>query len=190
MSTTECMIEALQEFRHDPNGISNDQFWKIVERYRATLVTQALPILGNLSDAEDVAQETLCTVFLKLDKLRDPNKLGRWLRHINRCHALQVCRRHSRKKEERLSTGQADSIEAKSQQPVGIKVHEALIEAVDALPELYRDVVVLRYVEKLSTDEIASRLSIPAGTVRGRLSRADSMLAVKLKHMKEKGGAK
>src|SRR5437868_3867139 len=106
MPTTECMIEALIDLRQAGGSISNEQFWNIVERYRATLITQAFPILGSQQDAEDVAQETLCVAFLKHQKLRDASKFGAWLRSINRCNALMLVRRRSRAKEERLSTGQ------------------------------------------------------------------------------------
>ena len=57
---------------------------------------------------------------------------------------------------------------------------DAVVSAVDSLPEAFREVVVLRYWEKLSTEEIAIRLGIPAGTVRSRLTRADGLLARKL----------
>ena len=53
----------------------------------------------------------------------------------------------------------------------------AVLREVDQLPEAYREVVVLRYWEKLSTEEIAMRLGIPSGTVRSRLTRADGILA-------------
>jgi RNA polymerase sigma-70 factor (ECF subfamily) len=187
MPTTAMMIEALVGMRNEPGGIGPDYFWQLVDRFRADLVNQALILLDSQQDAEDVAQETLCKAFLQLHQLKDATKLSAWLRTINRCNALALRRRRKREREERLSTGQMGSIEAKKKSETHeVKARETILKAVDELPAPYRDVVVLRYLEKLSTDEIAARMHVPSGTVRGQLTRADEMLACKLKLMQKK----
>lgn len=194
MPTTDLMIEALLHMRDAQGGVRVDQFWQLVERFRADLVNQAFAILGSPQDAEDVSQDTLCKAFLELHTLRDVKKLGIWLRTINRCQALNVRRRRQRAKEERLSTGQFSTLEGPSeeQDPApGAPAGDGVVAAVDALPEPFRQVVVLRYWEKLSTAQIALRLNVPAGTVRSRLTRADNLLARRLKTFarKEAGSA-
>ena len=76
MPTTELAVEALIGLRLQSGKISADQFWILIERFRADLVNQALMVLSNQQDAEDVAQETLCKAFLDLPKLRDVSKLS------------------------------------------------------------------------------------------------------------------
>jgi len=186
MPTTSLMIEALLDMRHGQGGVPEDRFWLLVERFRADLVNQALALLGNQQDAEDVSQETLCKAFLELHTLRDAAKLGAWLRAINRCNALSFRRRKQRTKEERLDTGQLTALPAPGEAAPPPAPDEALVRAVDGLPEVFREVVVLRYWEKLVTDEIALRLNIPSGTVRSRLARADGMLAEKLKLLRRR----
>jgi RNA polymerase sigma-70 factor, ECF subfamily len=187
MPTTAMMIEALVGMRNEPGGIGPDYFWQLVDRFRADLVNQALIILDSQQDAEDVAQETLCKAFLQLHQLKDASKLGAWLRTINKYNALSLRRRRVREKEERLSTGQLSSIEAKKKSETREQnAREAILKAVDSLQAPYRDVVVLRYLEKLSTEEIAIRMGVPSGTVRGQLTRADEMLGRKLKLMQQK----
>ncbi|HYF48218.1 MAG TPA: sigma-70 family RNA polymerase sigma factor [Planctomycetota bacterium] len=184
MPTTEIMIEALIKMRQQPGGVPLDQFWKLVERFRAGLVHQGWVILGNQEDAEDVAQETLCQAYLHLDQLKDPNRLGAWLRGINRNLALNLRRRRARQKEERLATGQLGALEAPRKTTTHTRPVEtlnAVLKAVDTLPEVFREVLVLRYWEKLNNDQIAERLEISPGTVRSRMCRADRMLAEKLK---------
>src|SRR6185503_370967 len=84
--TTELMIQTFSSMRAAPNAQAfQDHFWQLMERFRADLVHQALAMLGNQADAEDVAQETLCRAYLEIHKLQDPAKLGVWLRSINRC---------------------------------------------------------------------------------------------------------
>ena len=192
MPTTDMAIHALNELRLNPEHCI-DKFWQLLERFRAGLINQALTILGNQQDAEDVAQETLCKAFLDLHRLRDTAKLGVWLRSINRCRALDVYRQKQRAKEERLSTGQQNCLEIR---PENLPTEEIssinadVVRAVDSLPDQFREAVVLRYWEKLSTEQIAVRLGIPSGTVRSRLCRADGMLARKLKLIVRTGGKK
>jgi RNA polymerase sigma-70 factor (ECF subfamily) len=178
MPTTELAIEALDGMRSNPDAVSLDRFWKLLERFRAALIHQALTIIGKQQDAEDIAQETLCTAFFEIDQLRDPQKLGNWLRSINRCNALAFRRSSRRTKEERLDTEKLQALQARSEPTTA--PDDLVLKAVEDLPEQFREVVVLRYWEKMSTEDIARKLSIPAGTVRSRLTRADGMLAQKL----------
>jgi len=185
MPTTALMVDALVGMRNEPGGVGPEYFWQLVDRFRADLVNQALIILGSQQDAEDTAQETLCKAFVQLGQLKDAAKLGAWLRQINRCNALALRRRRIREKEERLSTGQMTSIEARRDETKAMNAKENILQAVDSLPAPYRDVVVLRYLEKLSTDEIAVRLGVPSGTVRGQLTRADELLARKMQFLRK-----
>lgn len=184
MRTTECMVEALSDLRSDPNRVPDEEFWHVVERYRATLVNQALTILDCQEDAEDVAQETLCKAFTALHQLRDVTKLGVWLRAINHRNALALRRRQMDLNEQRLATGQAGQIPApRTGRTTALRrtAADKVLCAIDALPESFRDVIVLRYWERLNNDQIAARLEIPVGTVRSRLARADRMLTEKLR---------
>jgi RNA polymerase sigma-70 factor (ECF subfamily) len=180
MPTTDLAIEALDGLRAHPDAAAVDHFWKLLERFRAGLVHQALTIVDKQQDAEDIAQETLCKAFLDIHRLRETQKLGIWLREINRCTALAWRRSSRRTKEERLSTEKFQAIEAPHAPQKSGPDDAIVLRAVDSLPEPYRDVVVLRYWEKMSTDDIAAKLNIPAGTVRSRLTRADGILAQKL----------
>lgn len=190
MQTTECLVEALTEIRNDPRRVPDERFWKIVERYRATLINQAFCIIGSQEDAEDIAQETLCKAFTALHQLRDAAKLGLWLRSINHRHALALYRRRRDAREERLRTGQMSEIEAPAGAATGqhttggspaTSLRDRIARAMDGLPDGFREVMALRYWEKLSNEQIAARLDIPEGTVRSRLARADRMMSQKLK---------
>ncbi len=92
MPTTTLMIDALVDLRQAPEGAAQEHFWKLVERFRADLVNQALAILGQQQDAEDIAQESLCQAYQELHTLQNPQRLGVWLRTINRCNALDLLR--------------------------------------------------------------------------------------------------
>ena len=185
MATTECMIAALDNLRREPGEPANAHFWNLVERFRAGLIQQALLIIGNQADAEDAAQKSICTAFLDLHRLRDTKKLGVWLRKINRCNALQVRRkRNAAHKEQHLSTTQFLSLEAPKPDELEPHKKEAVMRSLETLPETFREVLMLRYWEKLSYEEISKRLGVPLGTICSRISRADDLLIAKLeKHI-------
>ncbi|MCK6472118.1 MAG: RNA polymerase sigma factor [Planctomycetes bacterium] len=196
MQTTAQMIEALVDMRQQPGGVPVEHFWKLVERFRADLVHQAYVMLRSQADAEDIAQLSLCEAFQSMHTLREPEKLGVWLRGINRRNALDLLRRRKSAREQRLNTGELDTLKlpdgsgprastppggTSSNNPLSMRVNaDDVMKAVESLPENFRDAVLLRYMEGLSCDEIAIRLGVPGGTVRSRLCRADAMLIRKL----------
>jgi RNA polymerase sigma-70 factor (ECF subfamily) len=180
MPTTAMMIEALIQHRKsalDSAELPPEYFWQLVERFRATLVNQAFAILGNQSDAEDVSQESLCEAFQDLGSLENPRKLGNWLRQINRRNALDVLRtRKSEHSKVERAGRDSDRREVISGGYSQVDVREVVARAIDALPEPLRDVVVLRYWEHLSYQDLSVRLDIPLGTVKSQLARADVLL--------------
>jgi RNA polymerase sigma-70 factor (ECF subfamily) len=190
MPTTAIMIEALIAMRHEKSGVPEEHFWQLVERFRADLVNQAFAILGNQADAEDCAQAALAKAFRMLPTLREPQKLGAWMRTINHRVALNYLR--SRKRNSIHSTGHIDTgVAAPATTPTGSDVEaverkasiEQVTRAVDTLPETYREVIVLRYWEHLNLEQIAQRLNVPVGTVKSRVARADRMLVEKLRRI-------
>jgi len=180
MPTTAMMIEALVALRHEPGGVPADHFWQLVERFRADLLNQAFGILGNQADAEDAAQSALAKAFRLLPTLKDPQKLGIWLRQVNKRVALNILRTRRRSKvfAVPVDTGAHPAVNPPSESS-GAADHVAGV--VDTLPEHYREVVVLRYWERLTTEQIAVRLGVPQGTVKSRIARADRMLLEKLR---------
>lgn len=177
MPTTDLMIEQLIRHRADPAGVPLDQFWLLVERFRADLVNQGFAVLGNLQDAEDVAQESLCRAYRDLNRLQDPLKLGIWIRQINRCNALDLRRRRVREKSAKEQTQDPGAATGGFDR---VDMREVVARAVDSLPEDLRTVVVFRYWEHLPYQDIADKLGIPLGTVKSQLSRADHLLEQRL----------
>ena len=181
MPTTDLMIQALVAMRNDPQGVGPQHFWQLVERFRADLVNQAYALLGRQDEAEDVAQESLCQAFQDLAQLRDPQALGAWLREINRRNAIRLAkkRREQARHEERLPTGANPAIRAE-RTPADLE-REKLARAIDALPDEYRMVVLFRFWEHRSYEEISQILGVPAGTVNSRMARAYRLLCERLK---------
>ena len=165
------------------------EFWEMVERYRGDLVNQALSIVGNLEDADDVVQESFCEAYMQREKLADVRSLGAWLRSINKSNALdrlRKVRRNSRKLQRKQQEAPEDLSTTGGLRVVELR--ESVAKAVESLPEEIREAVVLCYWEHRSLDEIAQRMSISRSTVRRLLYEASTLLYGKLEiHMDNRG---
>ncbi len=165
---------AQQIVRDEPPGALGElpeKYWEIIERHRAELVGQALSILGNVQDAEDVVQETFCEVVRHSDRLARAESLGAWLRGVNRNKALRHLRdkrRDSKRAPAQMGTQELSTTGGFS----GIELREALARQIKTLPPNMLQAVMLRYWEHLSCEDIAQRMNTPVGTVKWLLYEA------------------
>ncbi len=159
-----------------------DQFRLLVQRYQRPLFAYLSSRLGNPSEAEEAAQESFVRAFLSLKKLRKPDSFYAWLMGI----AGRVLKEQFRAKERR----QRDRAIAETLLPEdpGSAPEYPLEEAIAVLPESYRQVVLLRYYEGLSCQDVATRLGMPLGTVTKTLSRAYALLRQELRAREGAGG--
>jgi RNA polymerase sigma-70 factor (ECF subfamily) len=163
-----------------PDGDLPEQFWQLIERYRAELLNQALSILGSIADAEDVVQETFCEAFQHSQKLEQARSLGAWLRAINRSNALNRLR--DRKRDLTFgSKNPAETGTATTGGFSGIDLRETIAKLIDELPANLRQIIVLHYWEHLSYEEIGRRLNLPTGTVGWLAYEATMKLKGKMK---------
>jgi len=157
-----------------------EAFSTIVERYQSLICALAYSACGVLGTSEDMAQETFITAWLRLKDLREPSKLRQWLCGIVRNVAANALRRELRR------GGAPESIEAVAEEP-SLEVDPAaqaitreeetlLWRTLAAMPESYREPLVLFYREDRSVAEVATQLDLTEDTVRQRLSRGRAML--------------
>jgi RNA polymerase sigma-70 factor (ECF subfamily) len=154
---------------------SPEDFRLLVERYQRPLFGYILGRLDNPSEAEEIAQESFVRAFRSLKKLRQPDSFYAWLLGI----AGRVLKEYFRALQ-RQDRQQAAAESLMRDEPEATEDYP-LESAIAALPEAYRRVVLLRYYEGLSCQEVAERLELPLGTVTKYLSRAYSMLRQELK---------
>ena len=161
---------------------------EIVRRYNQRLFRAARSIMRNDADAEDVVQAGYVQAFTHLNGFRGEAQLSTWLTRIVLNEAL------GRMRKLRPTTGleQVELEQASSAQIIQFpllqthtdpetamsrqEIRELLEQAVDALPEAFRAVFVLRDVEGLSGEETAAQLGIMLETVNTRLFRARRLL--------------
>ena len=161
-------------------------FGAMMRRYNRRLYRTARAILKDDSLAEDALQEAYLAAFRHMDEFRGDAALGTWLTRIVVNQALQALRRTRRDRvvvpfeesdAQHEALNVADSPDTGPENMLLRAQTRRLIErSIDALPEGYRTVFVLREVEELTVEETAAALDIPAATVRTRLFRAKARL--------------
>ncbi|HSU55614.1 MAG TPA: RNA polymerase sigma factor [Candidatus Dormibacteraeota bacterium] len=153
-----------------------DHFRCLVQRYQKPLFAFLARRLGNELEAEEVAQESFVRAFLALKKLQKPESFYSWLLGIAGRVMKEQFRSRARTRRNR------EALETLVPEGNGDEPEYELEEALALLPESYRDVLLLRYYEGLSCQEIAAQLAMPLGTVTKTLSRAYAALREQLKN--------
>ena len=161
-------------------------FGAMMRRYNRRLYRTARAILKDDSLAEDALQEAYLAAFRHMDEFRGDAALGTWLTRIVVNQALQALRRTRRDRvvvpfeesdAQHEALNVADSPDTGPENMLLRAQMRRLIERnIDALPEGYRTVFMLREIEDLTVEETAAALDIPPATVRTRLFRAKARL--------------
>jgi len=148
-----------------------DDFRYIVRRYQGVLLAHLAGKLGSKNRAEEAAQEVLVRAYFNMGKLKRLNAFFSWLLGI----ADRVAKEHQRKEQLRR---QREIVRSFSEEALGTELSQdyALETAIAALPDTYRQVILLRYYGGHSCNQIAGQLDMPLGTVTKTLSRAYAML--------------
>lgn len=159
------------------------RFTELMRRHNQRLYRAARAITRDSDEAEDVVQQAWVTAFDKLDQFRGDARFTTWLTRIVINEALGRIRTRTRRADLAVvGEGASMSIDERTPEDEA-SAHElgrALEQQIDALPELYRPVLMLRDVEELDTAETAACLGITEEMVRVRLYRARQMLQASL----------
>ena len=152
-------------------------FELIVRRYNQRLFRAARAILRDDAEAEDAMQEAYVRAFVNLDQFAGEAKFSTWLTKIAVYEALGRLRRAKRQEELPEAMDSSDNPERTA---YGRELRSAIESAVDALPQLYRSVFVLREVEEMTVAETADCLGITEESVKTRCHRARALLRSRL----------
>jgi RNA polymerase sigma-70 factor (ECF subfamily) len=145
-------------------------------------------LLRSETEAEDAAQETAIKVYLNLKNFRGDSQFRTWVLSIARNEGLGRLRKASTRREESLDAGLEDMTgdytpailtswrEVPSQALEQKELGAILRKAIEGLPAIYRNVVLLRDIEEMDIRETAAALGIAEGAVKVRLHRARAML--------------
>jgi RNA polymerase sigma-70 factor, ECF subfamily len=167
-------------------------FHELIRPYERMVYLTLFSILKNETDAEDGAQESMISAYRHLASFRGDAKFSTWLTTIAINEGRQRLRKAKRAAEESieeeaeahegdftpapLTDWREIPLEALERK----ELREALRVAVAELPDIYRQVFILRDLEELNIEETAQALAINSGAVKVRLHRARMMLQKRL----------
>lgn len=168
-------------------------FSEIVEIFKNGVYQICFRLLGNRHEAEDVAQETFIRAYVNIRTYNQNLKFSTWLFRI----ATNLCIDKIRKKKPDFyldaELSGTDGLTMYSQIPSDTVLPEKELESLELqeavqgeilkLPEKYRSVIVLKYIEELSLNEISEILNLPLGTVKTRIHRGREALRQQLRYV-------
>lgn len=168
-------------------------FSELVRRYSGLICGLAYHFVGNMADAEDLAQEAFLRAYQNLVQLQNPAKFGSWLRQItaNLCRNWKTRYSNDARGIQLFdpAPGSRDIrqfAQIASQQPLPDEIvekkelQETVRVAIDSLSEKNRLTVILFYMHDLSYQDVSHFLGIPVSAVKGRLHKARKQLKERL----------
>jgi RNA polymerase sigma-70 factor (ECF subfamily) len=157
-------------------------FEEIVRRHEDRLFGLALRMTGNRTDALDATQDAFVAAFRRAHSFRGDSAFGTWLYRVAINVTQDLLRKRSRdvvsetEVEEHAATGSVERVEDAAVARLDVA------RALAALPEEYREAVVMHDLGGVPYDEIARLTQTPMGTVKSRISRGRRQLAGLLEH--------
>lgn len=149
----------------------------LVERHQGKAIGLAWSLVGDRSDAEDIAQDAFLRAFRSLKGFRGDSRFRTWLFQIVVNTARTFRRTRANRKEEAIGGSQEfDQTAGGGEIESRVVARDAIRRAMATLPVELREAVVLRDVNGLDYKEIADLLDIPLGTVESRIFRGRARL--------------
>lgn len=170
-----------------------DAFAEIVELFKDKIYQLVYRMIGNSHEAEDIAQEAFIRAYININSFDVNRKFSTWLYRI--ATNLTIDRIRKKKPDYYLDAEVAgtEGLTMYSQVAADIALPEEEVETMELqgeiqrqilkLPDKYRSVIVLKYIDELSLMEISEILEIPVGTVKTRIHRGREALRQQLRHV-------
>jgi RNA polymerase sigma-70 factor (ECF subfamily) len=169
----------------------NSAYELLQKKYKNLIYSLIKKMIKNDSDVEDLVQETFIKAYKALDRFKFNYSFSAWIYRIASNNTIDFLRKR------RFDTFSIDKpigdaedenyyeIEDNTYSPDAALISEQkadiIRDAIDTLPENYREIIILRHEEELDYKAIADKLNLPLGTVKAHLFRARKLLYDELK---------
>lgn len=144
-------------------------FGLLVQKYGRAAYAVAYSVTGRHEEAEDAAQESFLVALQRLEECRSPERFAGWLMTIVRNRSRNLVRRESLRETDPVPLSASTRLPTPDRDTERLELQAVLRSALDKLPEVQREIVLLHDLEGWKHREIADRLGIPSGTVRSHL---------------------
>ncbi|WP_240644565.1 sigma-70 family RNA polymerase sigma factor [Paenibacillus paeoniae] len=154
-----------------------EAFYHLIHQKKTELYRMAYVYVQNENDAVDIYQQTIIRAFEGLPKLHDPTYFSTWITRI-----LINCSKTYLSKQKNVELVEPVHIEnLRSMSHSNIEEHLDLWQALQLLDEKYKTVLLLRFYQDYSVNQIADIIQCPEGTVKTHIRRGLHMLRQQLK---------
>lgn len=160
-------------------------FARLIERHQRAVYAVAYSATRDRALADDVTQDAFVTAWRRLAELRDPDRLPAWLCGIARNVARDARKRVRDEVHEDVDV--AADVATPYEAITDAECERIVAAALDEVPEVYREPLVLFYYEERSLDDVAKYLGLSPATTHKRLSRGRKHLAERVATIVERG---
>jgi len=165
----------------------------LVRRFQSRVYAIAFHYLGDAEEARDLAQEVFVRLYRSLSLCTDAARFVPWLVRVSRNACIDnLRRRRARPPFQDIAVDESHRLRSPGATPeeqwLADSGKRLIYRALRALTELNREVIVLKDIQGLSFEEIASMLNVPVGTVKSRSNRARIELAERVLALSRGGG--
>jgi RNA polymerase sigma-70 factor (ECF subfamily) len=166
-------------------------FAELVDLYKDKIYHLAYRMLNNKHEAEDAVQETFLRVYTNLHRYDEQQKFSTWIFRIGTNHCIDRLRKRKHSAyslDAEMPDGEGNDYysmlpgneDTPEKQIILSETQLQIRKAIDALPEKYKSVVILRYLQDMSLQEISDVLDMPVTTVKTRVHRGREYLRKRL----------
>ncbi len=144
-------------------GGDNEAFYRLMSLYSRNLYKIAYSYLENEQEALEAVQEITCRAFIKLKKVKQPQYFKTWVTKILINYCIDELKRSEKLTELNIEEPEEDNSSSVDNMDLNI--------ALNKLDSKYKQVIVLKYFQDMTTEDIASVLERPEGTIKTWLHR-------------------
>lgn len=166
------------------NEETREKFAKAVREYTPRIFKMIYNMTGNYEKTRDLTQDVFLKAWEAYDDFRGESSLYTWIYRIALNRVYQYRRKKGRK--DIISIEKIPDIESESNPEENIIndfEKKEIKQKIKELPDIYQNVIILRYFENFSYSQISRTLEIPVGTVRSRLHRGLKIFKSSLRSM-------
>lgn len=159
-----------------------DAFAELVHRYERQIFSMAYRLAGDYDEAADLAQEAFLRIYRMLDRYDPQKKFFSWMYRVAQNSCLNALNKRPsniipvERAEEYMTPTDSPGAAEPEQNYLNQELRQNIDQAIAELPDNYRDVIYLRYIEDLSYQQIADACGLPISTVETRLFRGKKQL--------------
>ncbi len=191
MSALSVAFEPMSETRYDAATLASEALSRFVSENMRRVFLLIYRIVGDVSDAQDLTQETFIKALQRQDQLKDLDKAAHWLSRIASNTAIDFLRRAGRvsftELDEMPEPVAVSALESPEQMVLRTERREYLQSGLDILTERERTALLLRDVEDLPAEEVAARLQCSKATVRSHIANARVKLRKHFARLQKRG---